>query len=128
MSVCAAMVAKALFASAVCATAAIAFQTTAVADIGLGAPGKGAGGSSTSYRPSDDCPAGDYRAHSGDCVPDPNSSNSDVTAICQDGTHSHSEHPHSGGTCHGHGGVAQICPCNSTSGWSREVPDTLCDN
>jgi Protein of unknown function (DUF3761) len=66
--------------------------------------------------PYDDCPEGYYQAHSGDCVPKPNNSNGDVTAICQDGSHSHSEHPHSSGTCHGHGGVAQICPCNSSSG------------
>jgi hypothetical protein len=30
------------------------------------------------------------------------------TAICNDGSYSFSEHPHPGGTCHGHGGVAQV--------------------
>jgi hypothetical protein len=46
-----------------------------------------------SFGPYDDCPDGEYRARNGDCVPDPNSSNSDLPAICQDGSHSHNEHP-----------------------------------
>jgi len=59
------------------------------------------------------CPAGTYQASSGDCVEDPDSSPSNVTAICNDGNDSHSEH-HSG-TCSGHGGVAQWCPCGNGS-------------
>lgn len=30
-----------------------------------------------------------------------------ATAQCADGSWSFSEHPHAGGTCHGHGGVQQ---------------------
>jgi Protein of unknown function (DUF3761) len=57
-----------------------------------------------------DCPPGDYQAASGDCVPDPKKGTADrpPTAICRDGDYSYSEHPYSGGTCHGHGGVAQV--------------------
>ncbi|MEZ0353976.1 DUF3761 domain-containing protein [Mycobacterium sp. pR1184] len=57
------------------------------------------------------CPEGpDYTASSGDCVPRPVAAPSQppgATARCADGTWSFSEHPHSGGTCHGHGGVSQ---------------------
>lgn len=59
------------------------------------------------------CPAGTYQASSGDCVEDPDSSSSNATAICRDGTDSHSE-SHSG-TCSHHGGVAQWCPCGGSS-------------
>jgi hypothetical protein len=45
------------------------------------------------------------------CVESPDSSTSNVTAICRDGSDSHSL-THSG-TCSGHGGVAQWCPCGS---------------
>jgi hypothetical protein len=64
-------------------------------------------------RPASDCPPGDYQASSGDCVPDPeklppnDARPRGATAICEDGTYSFSEHPYSGGTCHGHGGVGQ---------------------
>jgi hypothetical protein len=57
-----------------------------------------------------DCPPGTYQAASGDCVPYPKKGSApcpNPTAICADGSYSCSEHPHSGGTCHGHGGVAQ---------------------
>ena len=64
--------------------------------------------------PYDDCPTGQYRARSGDCVPRPNSGDGDVTAICRDGSHSHAEH--ATGACSHHGGVDQWCPCNFTSG------------
>lgn len=50
----------------------------------------------------------DYTASSGDCVSRPVSSPTQppgATALCADGTWSFSEHPYSGGTCHGHGGV-----------------------
>jgi len=49
-----------------------------------------------------------YIASSGDCVPYPQQGPTQppgATAKCADGTWSFSEHPHSGGTCHGHGGV-----------------------
>ncbi|WP_116267996.1 DUF3761 domain-containing protein [Mycobacterium marinum] len=49
-----------------------------------------------------------YIASSGDCVPYPQQGGSQppgATAQCADGSWSFSEHPHSGGTCHGHGGV-----------------------
>src|SRR5258708_5114913 len=59
------------------------------------------------------CPAGTYQASSGDCVEAPDSSPSNVTAICADGTDSHSEHR--SGTCSRPGGVAQSCPCGSAS-------------
>ena len=57
-----------------------------------------------------DCPSGTYPAASGDCVPYPHRGSTpcpNPTAICNDGDYSCSEHPHSGGTCHGHGGVGQ---------------------
>jgi hypothetical protein len=58
-----------------------------------------------------DCPPGYYPGASGDCAPDPKRGTSpcpNPTAICRDGDYSCSEHPYSGGTCHGHGGVAQV--------------------
>jgi uncharacterized protein DUF3761/uncharacterized protein DUF732 len=55
------------------------------------------------------CPEGTYEAASGDCVPGPDGSTSDVTAICEDGSYSHSQTR--SGTCSGHGGVARWCPC-----------------
>jgi uncharacterized protein DUF3761 len=54
-----------------------------------------------------------YIASSGDCVPDPEAAPlppPGATAICADGDYSFSEHPHSGGTCHGHGGVLRLLP------------------
>ncbi|PNE12373.1 MAG: hypothetical protein CR217_03950 [Beijerinckiaceae bacterium] len=55
----------------------------------------------------EECPYGQYRAASGDCVPRPNKNRAGATAICKGGSFSHSEHPHSGGTCSSHGGVLQ---------------------
>lgn len=57
-----------------------------------------------------DSGGGCYIASSGDCVPSPGQQVAGgcppgATAICQDGDCSYSEHPYSGGTCHGHGGV-----------------------
>jgi hypothetical protein len=49
-----------------------------------------------------------YIAASGDCVPYPQPGPAPCgkpTAICRDGDYSCSEHPYSGGTCHGHGDV-----------------------
>jgi hypothetical protein len=66
---------------------------------------------------ADECGPGYYwsSAHQS-CVESPDSSNSGVTAICGDGSDSHSL-SHSG-TCSRHGGVAQWCPCASASGQS----------
>ncbi|MCW2690871.1 MAG: hypothetical protein JWR37_5761 [Mycobacterium sp.] len=66
---------------------------------------------------ADECGPGEYwsSAHQ-TCVESPDSSNSGVTAICGDGSDSHSL-SHSG-TCSRHGGVAQWCPCASASGQS----------
>jgi Protein of unknown function (DUF3761) len=53
---------------------------------------------------------GCYIASSGDCVPYPQKDGSQppgATAQCADGSWSFSQHPHAGGTCHGHGGVNQ---------------------
>ncbi|WP_081286989.1 DUF3761 domain-containing protein [Mycobacterium colombiense] len=53
---------------------------------------------------------GCYTASSGDCVPYPQKGGPQpqgATAQCADGSWSFSEHPHAGGTCHGHGGVQQ---------------------
>jgi hypothetical protein len=58
--------------------------------------------------PAHSDPGGCYIAASGDCVPRPELGPTPprcATAICADGTYSCSEHPYSGGTCHGHGGV-----------------------
>jgi hypothetical protein len=50
------------------------------------------------------CPAGDYQATSGDCVPSPNQSPQDSPFMCRDGTYSHSEGRQ--GACSHHGGIA----------------------
>jgi hypothetical protein len=57
--------------------------------------------------PYDDCPYGSYRAPSGDCVERPDNNPAGATAVCNDGTLSHSEHPYSGGTRSHHGGVSR---------------------
>lgn len=64
-----------------------------------------------------------YIAASGDCVQSPDSSASNVTAICRDGTDSHSE-THSG-TCSRHGGVAQWCPCGGASSAADNLPGLI---
>jgi hypothetical protein len=71
------------------------------------------------------CPAGSYQASSGDCVEDPDQNTNNDTAICRDGSDSHSEH-HSG-TCSGHGGVAQWCPCGGTAPASASSSDSESD-
>jgi Protein of unknown function (DUF3761) len=77
----------------------IAAAAVALAAIGLASPANA----------ENDCPPGYYFAASGDCVPYPSKRGSspcqNPTAICADGDLSCSEHPYSGGTCHGHGGV-----------------------
>lgn len=52
-----------------------------------------------------DCGPGTYRNSSGNCVPRPDSNSSGATALCKDGSYSHSQHR--SGTCSGHGGVRQ---------------------
>lgn len=67
-----------------------------------------AGGLAPPAVAQNDCPPGYYPAASGDCVPYPKRGAApcpNPTAICADGEYSCSEHPYSGGTCHGHGGV-----------------------
>ncbi|WP_208622473.1 DUF3761 domain-containing protein [Mycobacterium gastri] len=66
------------------------------------------------------CPPGSYPNSSGVCVPRPDNSNDDVTAICRDGSRSHSQHR--SGTCSGHGGVLQWCPCTFPSGYWQPAP------
>jgi hypothetical protein len=61
----------------------------------------------TAAHAEDDCPYGSYRAGSGDCVESPDANTEGATALCNDGTYSHSEHPHFWGTCSSHGGVDQ---------------------
>lgn len=54
------------------------------------------------------CPPNKYQASSGNCVLRPHyasSTPSGASAVCADGTYSHSEHPHASGTCSYHGGV-----------------------
>jgi hypothetical protein len=59
------------------------------------------------------CPPGTYQAASGDCVESPDQNPGGRTAICRDGTDSHSETR--SGTCSRHGGVAQWCPCGGAA-------------
>src|SRR5262249_26326058 len=54
-------------------------------------------------RPYNNCPYGTYQATSGDWVERPDYSNRNVTALCRDGTYSHSESHQ--GACSYHGGV-----------------------
>jgi hypothetical protein len=96
---------RAVFVGVVVA-AAIGAVPTAAAEPPIVA---GAGGIATSPGPFLECPAGTYQGSSGDCVESPDSSTSNATAICRDGSDSHSEHR--AGTCSGHGGVSQWCPC-----------------
>ncbi|OBJ58210.1 DUF3761 domain-containing protein [Mycobacterium sp. 1423905.2] len=97
-----------LFASVVAAGVAVGAPAIAVA-----APTPG--GIAT----ASGCPSGTYQNSSGTCVPRPNNSDTDVSAVCQDGSHSHSQHR--SGTCSGHGGVGQWCPC--TFGSAYLIPD-----
>jgi uncharacterized protein DUF3761/uncharacterized protein DUF732 len=63
---------------------------------------------------ADECGPGYYWSTSHQtCVESPDGSTSNVTAICRDGSDLHSL-THSG-TCSGHGGVAQWCPCGSAA-------------
>ena len=69
--------------------------------------------------PFPECPAGTDEESPG-CVekPDPNSAG--ASAQCRDGSYSHSQHR--SGTCSGHHGVAQWCPCGAASGQSHAGP------
>jgi Protein of unknown function (DUF3761) len=53
------------------------------------------------------CLPGYYRASNGDCVERPDQNREGATALCNDGTWSHSEHSYAPGTCSYHGGVRQ---------------------
>jgi hypothetical protein len=57
--------------------------------------------------PYDDCTYGSHKARSGHCVESPDKNSAGATAVCNDGTLSHSEYPLSGGTCSHHGGVSR---------------------
>lgn len=59
---------------------------------------------------ADGCGPGYYWSSSNQtCVESPDDSPSAVTAICQDGSDSHSQSAQ--GTCSHHGGVTEWCPC-----------------
>ena len=83
------------------------FRTTLIA----AAIATAAIGSASTTHSQTECPEGYYLDRAtGDCVPRPEAAPSrppGATAQWADGTYSFSEHPYSGGTCHGHGGVAQ---------------------
>lgn len=72
------------------------------------------GGMSASPAPFPECPAGQDPESPG-CIEKPDQNTSGATAQCRDGSYSHSQ-THSG-TCSGHHGVAQWCPCVSASGY-----------
>ena len=57
--------------------------------------------------PEPECLPGYYRASNGDCVERPDQNREGATALCNDGTWSHSEHPYAPGTCSYHGGLRQ---------------------
>jgi hypothetical protein len=101
---------RAVFTAVAIATAAIGLASPAAATSSI----TSSGGAATP--PFPECPAGQDPESPG-CVekPDPNSVG--AMAQCRDGTYSHSQN-HSG-TCSGHHGVAQWCPCNSASGQSN---------
>jgi hypothetical protein len=106
---------RATFVAAAIFTAAIGSASPAAAEPSINS----SGGIATSPLPFPECPAGQDQESPG-CVekPDPNSLG--AMARCRDGTYSHSQ-THSG-TCSGHHGVAQWCPCDSVSGQSSLGP------
>ncbi|WP_082971198.1 DUF3761 domain-containing protein [Mycobacterium sp. 852002-51971_SCH5477799-a] len=73
------------------------------------------GGIATSPLPFPQCQAGQDRESPG-CVEKPDANSVGAMARCRDGSYSHSQ-THSG-TCSGHHGVAQWCPCGSVVGES----------
>ncbi|PRI16601.1 hypothetical protein B2J96_05875 [Mycobacterium shigaense] len=76
-----------------------------VAAVGLASPAYARGGYGGGQGHGHGC----YIAASGDCVQRPTTAPSrppGATVQCADGAWSFSEHPSSGGTCHGHGGVS----------------------
>jgi hypothetical protein len=104
---------RAVFVGAVVVAAAIVTPSAASADSGINVVASKSGVATSPLPFIDGCPAGTYQAASGDCVERPDSSPSNETAICRDGTDSHSESR--SGTCSRHGGVSQWCPCGSAS-------------
>jgi hypothetical protein len=83
-----------------------------VAVVGSASPAyaRGHGGSGGSGGGAGHNDSGCYTAVSGDCVDRPTRTGDGSrppgsTIQCADGSWSFSEHPSSGGTCHGHGGV-----------------------
>jgi hypothetical protein len=63
------------------------------------------------------CSPGTYRNSSGNCVEDPDG-NKNGTAVCRDGTESHSESR--SGTCSGHGGVQRWSDWNQGASGSPD--------
>lgn len=71
---------------------------------------------------ADECGSGYYWSTSHQtCVERPDNSTSDATAVCRDGSDSHSQSTR--GTCSHHGGVAQWCPCTGlAASTASDVP------
>ncbi|WP_308218723.1 DUF3761 domain-containing protein [Mycobacterium colombiense] len=105
------MLIRVVFFAAAIAMAAIDSASPAAAEVAI----TFSSGMATSPLPFPECPAGEDQESHG-CVekPDPNSVG--AMARCRDGSYSHSQ-THSG-TCSGHHGVAQWCPCGSVAGES----------
>lgn len=101
--------------------AAIGLSCTAYSDVGLvGGPS----GIPTSPIPLSQCPPGYYPNSYGNCVERPDQNPGNPTALCCDGSESHSQHR--SGTCSGHGGV---CQWNSMSpGYSQSPAASPIDN
>ncbi|MHA7701609.1 DUF3761 domain-containing protein [Mycobacterium sp. ML4] len=72
----------------------------------------GSGGETPSPVRVAQCQSGYYKNSSGNCVERPDQNPDGGTAVCRDGTQSHSQTR--SGTCSGHGGVSHW------SGWDRE--------
>jgi len=98
------------------AAAAVGFPFVANADVGP-MMGLGNGGAPTSPIPFLECDPGFYENSSGVCVERPDQNISGATAVCCDGSDSHSQHR--SGTCSGHGGV---CQWLTPSAWSGAPP------
>lgn len=97
------------------AAAAIGFLSTASANVGI-FPGR----TRLSVSPISlaQCPPGYYTNSSGNCVEKPDQNPNNPTAICCDGSESHSQHR--SGTCSAHGGV---CRWNGMRPGYSENPD-----
>lgn len=99
-----------LFAGAGLAVAAIGFLTLALIP--------GPSGVVVPTAAFSQCPPGWYVNSSGNCIEPPDQNQNNATAICCDGSESHSQHR--SGTCSRHGGV---CQWNSLSPGFSDTPD-----